>query len=207
MKFDPMDIKTIKRFLKQVDGEMFRISRVSELLDQETEYAQAYILALENLGYVQKGPIVDTWVISVRGQILIHRKGNRIFRPKSMKKALLKFLERVEYVNSSDVYIHRVTVVKVRSQYPIKESSEGIKVVYELKKLELDDEEMHRRDENLRDQKNGNFDNKVADMFYPETAVRLFLKSRSQIIKLRQLYDREIDLIGGNMVYDFCRDE
>lgn len=197
-----MDIKKLRWFIKQLEGEFFNISTTCQLLGLDLESSVKYLSQLEHLGYIQKTQIENHWVVSIRGKVLAQTKNKRLFKVESMKKGLSDFLERVEYVNKSNKYTSKINTVVITSQFPILQSSEGIRIKYDLAKLELKTDEKERRERRLRSTRNRVFDNYTQSIFYPETAIQVFLKSRSHIIKLERIYSDEINGLSGFRVYD-----
>ena len=198
-----MDEKRLMWFIKQVDEDLISISTVLELLGLDLRPALKYLYDLEYLGYLQKARIDDHWVVSMRGKVLIQKRTNRKFKVESMKRALIKFLKRVEKVNESNEYTSKVLKVVVTTQYPILETSDGISIKYSLLRLNLEDNERERRENRLRKRKRGTFDNHLELINYPEKAIHTFLKSRSHILKLERLDDDVISALSSFRVYGF----
>lgn len=198
-----MDEKRLRWFIKQVDEDLISISTVSELLALDLETAFKYLSDLEYLGYIQKALIDDYWVVSMRGKLLIQKRTKRKFKVESMKRELLKFLKRVEQINESNEYTSRVATVVVTTQYPILEPSDGIRIKYNLLRLDLKGNERENRERRLRKRKRKVFDSYWQLISYPETAIHIFLKSRSHIINLERVSDDKIDTLSGYIAYKF----
>jgi hypothetical protein len=74
--------------------------------------------------------------------------------------------------------------------------------VYTLVKKKLSKEEFDKIASKLRAKSKRHFYNYVEYLFYPEAATYEALKSRSHILKLRKVEEKEMDVIPGHILFD-----
>jgi len=125
---------------------------------------------------------------------------------KTADSILLKFMERVNEVNTNDTFAYRVEKVMVFGSYlSDKERLNDIDLAIKLVSKEKDQEKRRQRDqERIRiAQKAGrSFSNIVNEIFWPMTEVRLFLKNRSHSISLHDTEDPILKQTKYKVIYE-----
>ena len=116
------------------------------------------------------------------------------------KRHVKLLIERAETVNSSEDYPDCVSSLKITSEYPIQQRSTGVHVAYLLTRKKISQTEYSKAAQKLRERSTRSFDNIVQKVFYPETAIHFFLKSRSHVLKLRKYSEEDFQEIEGHII-------
>ncbi|KAA2239377.1 hypothetical protein F0L74_24560 [Chitinophaga agrisoli] len=157
---------------------------------------------LEQRGYLQKWGKETYWTITMRGQVLVHRKFFKSFRPITVRRQVDELVERAAAVNTAIRFPDYVTCLKVTSKYPITVASSGISIAFALNRKNITEEKYEQAANILRRESNEKFGNIVQHIFYPHTAIRKFLKSGSRILKLEQFSAEEIQQLQGTIIFE-----
>lgn len=190
----------IRKLLRKTENEFLSCQRVSELMKVDAETASAVLTQLDALSFIESTFIDGLWQISLRGKVLSYKKIDREFQVGTLQKHLRLLIERINVVNSSQRYLHRVSCAVITSQYPIQQKTKGIEMAYTLAFKGFSKSAYRRARKELLKLRKRPFDNISQSVGYPEEAIRLFLKSRSPVIKLRQYYGDEIKMIIGHQL-------
>jgi len=194
--------KKIRDFLKKTENKFISEKKAAQILKVDKKAALEILIQLKELGFIGETGIDGLWQQSIRGKILAHKRVSKEFRVDTLKKQLNNLIKRLKIVNSSSKYPDCVSCVIVTSEYPIEHISSGIDIAYSVDSKGLSEEEYDTAADELRKQYHGNFNNVVEYMFYPHTAIRLFLKSRSPVLKLKNYSKEEIKSIVGYKILE-----
>lgn len=195
----------IQELLKKTMNEFFSADKASQILITDKSKAIEILTYLENAGYLEK--IFDeSWQHSLRGKILANKKTAKIFTTDTLKRQLNSLIKRVQIVNSSAEYPDYIQCVLVNSEYPITQKSNGIHIAYSMRSKGFTREEKRIAENELRQRHHGNFSNMVEKIFYPEEAVRLFLKAKSPVLKLKLYTIEEIRAMEGHIILEFPKE-
>lgn len=197
-----LDKRKLRRLLQTGENEFITIALASETLQLNTDDANEAIQKLEDSGYIEKIGIENCWGVGLRGKVLAHQTFERIFKVGSLNEHLNSFKERVALINSSQNFPHTISRIKITSEYPIQNRSNGIHIVYSLTMKEMSMEKYDELSYKLRTQSSKGFYNLIDIMFYPEVRIHEILKSRSHILKLKKVKEDEIDNIKGHLLFD-----
>ncbi|MGK9123900.1 hypothetical protein M1D52_07255 [Olivibacter sp. SA151] len=187
----------IQQLLRRFENKFISDRKVSQALKIDRKMASEILIYLESLGYIEKTVVDNLWQNSMRGKVLANKKIHREFRASTLQDHFNSFLSRAKAVNSSNEFPDYIRCALVTTEYPIKNKGTGVEIVYCLERKELAEKEYERISAELRKQHKGGFNNIVEQLYYPEKAIGLFLKSRSPILKLRQYSKEEIKEIKG----------
>lgn len=192
----------IQKLLQKTRNEFVSVSRAAHILKTDEKKACEILIHLEVTGYLEK--IFDElWQHSLRGKILANKKLGRTFRVETLKGQLDSLLKRVQIVNSSREYPHCISCILVTSEYPVTQTGNGVYIAYSVRSKGFTEEECEIAEQALRQRHYRDFNNIVESLYYPEEAVRLFLKAGSPVLKLTQYSADEIKAIDGYKVFEF----
>lgn len=192
----------IQKLLQKTKNEFVSVSRAAHILKTDEKKAGEILIHLENTGYLEKS-FDELWQHSLRGKVLANKKLDRTFRVETLSRQLSNLMKRVQIVNSSPEYPHCIICILVTSEYPVTQSSNGMYIAYSICPKGFTEAEREIAERALRRRHHRNFDNIVESIFYPEEAVRLFLKAGSPVLKLKQYSADEIKVIDGYKVFEF----
>ncbi len=192
----------IRSLLNKTKQQLITLPIVSRILRLDTVQATAVLTNLEAQGFIEQPGIEKCWVMSLRGKLLVYQKQERMFKLNTLQQHLKEFLERVVEVNDSTHYPDCITSIKIISEYPLVQSGRGIQIAYSLGRKEIPKQEYRAATSKLITQYKGTFSNITERTFYPHEAVRIFLKSHSQVLKLRQYAYPEVHQLDGTLLLD-----
>lgn len=190
----------IRKLLRKTENKFISDHKVSHILNVDRKTAIEILTYLENAGYIEEAGVDGFWQHSLRGKLLAHKRINREFRVITLQRQLSNFIKRVKTVNSSKAFPDYVSCAIVTSEYPIKHQGGSINIAYSLDSKGFSKSEYNIAANNLRKQHKAGFDNIVEGIAYPHEAIRLFLKSRSPILKLRHYSKEETKSIVGHKI-------
>lgn len=193
---DPLKTRIL---LRKTKNDFISDRKVSQILNVDKKTAIEILTYLENMGYIDS--VIDgLWHHSIRGKILANKKLSRTFKRDTLKRQLDDLIKRVKIVNSSPEYPLYVNCAIVTTEYPIKTRSSGINIAYSLKFKDFSEKERDIASDQLRKRHHRGFDNLIEYLFYPNEAIRLFLKSSSPVLKLMEYDNDEIKNITGHKI-------
>jgi hypothetical protein len=187
----------IRELLKKTENKFISENKASRILNVDKKAAVEILTQLDEAGYIEKTGIDGLWRQSIRGKILAYKRIKKEFRVDTLQRQLSNLIKRLKIVNSSNEYPDRVNCAIVTTEYPIQNKSGGICIAYSLVQKGFSEKEYHKAADKLRERHNGNFSNIVEYYCYPHEAIRIFLKSRSPVLKLKQFNIEEIKSIDG----------
>jgi hypothetical protein len=193
--------KQIRTLLKKSESRFISKTTLSRILKVDGKKAIEILAYLENQGFVEKAEIDGYWQQSLRGKLLFAKSFNKEYKIETLRKHLSDLIERVEIINSSKEFPDRVACIKITSEYPIEHKSKGIHVAYSLGRKEITKNEYDLAARKLREEYGRGFGNMVERIFYPHEAIRVFLKSRSHVLKLRKYEKDEMQQITGYTLF------
>ena len=196
------DKRKFRFLLRKGERNFISESMVTMVLRLKKEKAKELLKELENQGYIELFGIKNRWRVAMRGKVLAHETFEKVYKVESIRKHLDLLIERVDFINSSRKFPYSIGKIRVLGEYPIKNRSNGIRIVYTLVKKKLSEEEFDKIASKLRAKSKRHFYNYVEYLLYPETATYEALKSRSHILKLRKVEEKEMDVIPGHILFD-----
>lgn len=186
-----------RELLKKTENKFISDQKALRIFNVDKTAALEILSQLGDMGYIEKTGIEGLWQCSLRGKVLVNKKFSKEFRVDTLKKQLANLLKRLKIVNASKEYPYCVSDAIITSEYPIELRSNGINIAYSLQSKGFTEKEYWKAAQELRKRHKGNFGNIVEYHAYPHEAIRLFLKSRSPILKLRNYSNNEIQEITG----------
>ncbi|MRG45407.1 hypothetical protein GFS24_09790 [Chitinophaga sp. SYP-B3965] len=193
--------KQVRTLLKKAGNKFISKTTLSRILEVNSKEAAEILVYLENRGFIEAAKIDGYWQQSLRGKLLLNKKFKKEYKMETLKKHLSDLIERAETVNSSKKFPERITCMKVISEYPIINRSNGIHIIYSLSRKEITEKEYDLAAGKLRKEHGRGFGNIVEYYSYPKEAIRSFLKSRSHVLKLRTDTKDEIEQIAGYKLF------
>lgn len=197
-----IDDKKIRRLLKKTEKEFISIMKASDLLKSDIQSATETLTNLENLGFIERAMVEGYWQISVRGKLLANKKFDKEFKVATQKQHLKDLLERAAFVNTSPKFPHYISTIKITSSYPIEHQTTGVHIAYSLKRKVITEKKYNALAAKLRNEHKGSFGNHTEYYFYPHTAIHIFLKSGSHVLKLREYVEEEMKQIEGYLAFE-----
>jgi len=195
-----IDQKKIRELLRKTENKFISDKKTSKILNVDKKTALQILTYLNEAGYIEKAVINGFWQQSLKGKILANKKLTKEFRVYTLKKQLDNLKKRLKIINSSNAYPDYINCAIITSEYPIANRGGGINIVYSLASKGFSEKERDMAENEIRKQYKGNFSNIVEYIFYPNTAIRLFLKSRSPVLKLREYSKDEITNVVGHSI-------
>jgi len=196
------DKRKLRLLLRKGETEFITQALISKTLQFKKEEVKQTLQKLEDLGYIERIDIDGCWGVAIRGKLYAFQTFKKLYKINSLYQHLDNFRERVGLINSSREFAHFVNKVKITSEYPIKSRSHGIMIAYSLTRKEMSEEEYNEVSWKLIRISKKRFYNIIDQLSYPETAIHEMLKSRSHILKLRKVEDRDMDNIKGYLLYN-----
>tara|TARA_R110000796_G_scaffold252627_1_gene389016 strand:- start:101036 stop:101614 length:579 start_codon:yes stop_codon:yes gene_type:complete len=181
---------------------LLTLAYISDILKSDRDESLEVLSELERLGFIEKLKSTAFWILSVRGQLYLAKNAPKLFKPKSMKVKLNELVARMDKANTSDKFTDHISVAKITSEFPIINKSRGVKIIYTLKSRKLTDHERRKRESLIRNEHKGKWDNLPQYFGYQQMALNSFLKSRSQILKLRVVSENEFELTEGKIIFE-----
>jgi hypothetical protein len=199
-----INLKKIRTLLKKVENRIISVNTLSYALKLDKKKAQETLILLEQQGYLQQWGEENYWNITIRGQVLVHRKFHKSFKPSTMQQHVDELIKRASTVNAAVRFPDYVVCMKITSEYPITVSGSGVVVAFALNTKNISEDEYERAANILRRDNNVTFGNHVEYIFYPHTAIQKFLKSGSHILKIRQFSIQDIQQLEGTIIFEDC---
>ena len=125
-----------------------------------------------------------------------------MYKPDTMRSKLDELLNRIDIANTSNKYTDWISKLKLTSEFPVINKSRGLKLIYTIKSQELPEQERRIRESLIRKEHKGRFDNLPEYFGYQQVALNNYLKSRSQILKLRLVSQEEFDFTDGKIIFN-----
>lgn len=195
--------KIIRKLLRKTENKFLSMSIVSRELMLDSREATEILNYMDEQGFIEPAGITGAWRRSIRGELLAIKSFDKEFKAETAKKHVKLLVERARIINSSKDFPDHITVMKITSECPINQCvAGGVHVAYSLSRKNITSAEYKARSSRLRSKSNRVFDNMVEEIFYPEEAVRIFLKSRSHVIKLKKYSEEEIQQIKGYKIFN-----
>ncbi len=201
--------KRVRDFLRSASDFEWSPPFVAQRLRISDEAAEQLVAELQRLGYVE--PVSDPqgnnrFRRTLNGSSFALASAARPITRRTADRKLREILERVRRVNDSDYYLYRVQRVLVFGSYLTgEEILNDVDVAVELVPREQDPDKQRelgqrRISEVLKAGRQ--FSNYVEQLFWPETEVMLFLKSRSRGISLHTTRDAILNTAKSAIVFE-----
>ncbi|MDQ0640062.1 hypothetical protein QF042_003627 [Pedobacter sp. W3I1] len=189
-----------QKLLRKTKDRFITVNLTSSILNLDENRALEQLIQMEATGYLEK--IFDgVWHHSLRGKVLANKHINKYFRIETQKLQLNNLLKRIQIINSSLEYPYAVERMIITSEFPITKKADGIFIAYSLNSKRFSSEMYNLASETLRNRHHGNFGTIVEFYSFPQAAVKIFLKSKSPVLKLRQYDTKEIQKIDGHILF------
>mgnify|MGYP000011708207 CR=1 FL=1 len=201
------DLQKFKQLLLKAKKEQLTVKKAARLLKAKESEVKTILLELEKLGYLEEAHLPGYWQLALRGDLLIHQPIERVFKVSSMKRQVSNLIERVQHINRSDKYTHNITHLKITSEYPITKVGNGVDISYVLQRKKLSKKEYNRRAYNLRVESKIPTYNIIEEFTHPMKVVERFLKSRSHIIKLKEVGEKTLLSRPGALLFEMNSNE
>lgn len=186
-----LPIIKLREFFKRYMISDYCIENVMEFFDLERDKAEALIIKLEREGYVKKASKFrdeQFWENAIKGNALVMASAAKPIRRSTAERKINEFLERVKEVNRNDYYLFKVKKVVVFGSYLSDTEKLGdIDLAIEIVPKESDRKKFRELSiERSREAKlNGRrFNNIVEEVYWSQTEVLMYLKSRSRSISI-----------------------
>ncbi|CAL1520328.1 hypothetical protein [Chitinophaga sp. MM2321] len=189
--------KEIRVLLRKAENKFISKNMASQILKLDGKKTIETLTYLETQGFIEKVGNIQLWQQSFKGKLLSNKRFTQEFKVDTLRKHLKELIERIEIINSSKQYPDYVAYIKITSEYPIENRSDGIHVAYSLNRKKITNKEYRSASNKLRQQYSGTLGNIVEYHSYPHEAIRAFLKSGSHVLKLRKYEKDEIVQIEG----------
>ncbi|RXK82920.1 hypothetical protein [Filimonas effusa] len=193
--------KEIAKLLKKTKAGLVSKDDICQVLQMDNKAADDVLSCLEKQGLLEKSEVNGLWQQTIRGNLLSIKKYNKYYRVETLRAHLAGFLERVQLVNASGEYPDYIVCVKMISEYPIENRSNGIKIAYSLRRKEMSSEAYRKATDKLLRKSGRYLGNMVAELFYSHQAIREFLKFRSHALKLTKYEQNEMEQISGCTIF------
>jgi len=197
-----INLKKIRTLLKKKECGIISVTSVSYILGLERKQALETLVFLEQQGYLQRWGKENYWTVTMRGQVLVHRKFYRSFRPTTIQRHVAELVERAVIVNAAPKFPDYIVHLKITSKYPVTTDCNAIEVAFALNRKNVTADEYELAADILRGERNVAIGNYVEYVFYPHIAIQKFLKSGSRILKLKQFSTDEIRQLEGTVIFD-----
>jgi predicted nucleotidyltransferase len=164
---------------------------------------------LKRRGLIEPGTIIDQseplFRKTLKGSTLGLASASKPVTRKTAERVFSEFMERVKRVNSDPYFLYKVTKVIIFGSYltdalRINDLDAAIELTpkEEDPQLRMEQFQQHSLE---AERKGRNFDTFVDKIGWPETEVKLFLKSRSRTLSLHPINDKIIDMADHKIVF------
>lgn len=195
-------IKNAKRLIDFGVNNQLTIEAAAEILKTDLYNIDCMLKQMESDGYILKSRIPGIWTPTIGGKLLLIRKENRKYKVESINRQLKKLVYRIKQINASEEYHLFIPVAKITSTYPIVQPQSGVEIKYALiRKSYITPNECTSMIFDLNKKRNNTANNIIDYLFYPNLKIKLFLKSRSHILKLQEASIEEVQSIKGYTLY------
>jgi hypothetical protein len=181
----------VRRLLRRGRQRTWDADFVRDVLGVEPSVARTLIAELERLGLVQ--PEEDAFCNTVAGNALANATAARPVRRATAERALARFMQRVEHVNTDAYYLYRVRCVVLFGSYLSGDATlNDVDLAVSLAPKEPDPEKRWAAESARRDaacDAGRSFSSYLALLAWPLQEVLLALRARSRVISLHDLDD------------------
>ncbi|MEW6624887.1 MAG: nucleotidyltransferase domain-containing protein [Bacillota bacterium] len=204
-------IISIRDFLKYVQlRDWWTIDFLTARLRVSKSMAKKIINVLVEQGYIEESKRYNrekAWVNTIKGNSLAMASAAKPIYRRTADDILLKFMKRVNEVNTNDKFAFRVEKVIVFGSYlSDKERLNDIDLAIKLESKEKDKKKRRQREQERISiaLKSGRvFGNFLQEVFWPMTEVKLFLKNRSRSISLHDTDDPILQETNYKVLYEY----
>ena len=208
-KIAEIPILKVRKLLRHVDNEMeWGKNFVVSLLEISPKKANTLLQELERKGYIKPSRILDRqqlWRKTLKGSTLGLASAAKPVNRKTADRIFSEFIDSVKRVNTDSYFLYKVNKVIVFGSYlthaqKLNDLDIAAELTAKEKNLKLRVELFQQR--SLEAERDGrNFDTFIDRLCWPETEVKLFLKSRSRTISLHSISDQIIDRVDHKIVF------
>lgn len=192
----------IRFFLRKTVNKFISSDIAMRLLSLDRKATLDLLVHLETQGFIEKSEVDEEyWVVSIRGKLLANKTFSKMFKIETLHKQLERLLERAVIVNMSTKFPHGIRCMKIISPYPIESRGSRIIIAYTLYRKRLTEKQYNNISYQLRKEFKGIFGNILEEISYPSKAVKLFLQSRSKVLKLREYEPEDLQKLNGHIIF------
>jgi predicted nucleotidyltransferase len=186
----------VRAFMRWARGSSWTLDAAAHRLEIDRPQAEELIRNLERDGYVERssqfrGDAEPHYEVTTRGNGLAMATAGKPIKRETADRILGEFLSRVREVNENDHYLYKVTLVVVFGSYldAQKETLNDLDLAVDL---EFKEAGMSKRKELLNArirearEEGRQFGTHLAQVSWPITEAKQFLKSRSTAISLHE---------------------
>ncbi|MBN8783052.1 MAG: hypothetical protein J0G98_08310 [Terrimonas ferruginea] len=201
MNEDTKNEQKLRRLLKKGLDHFIPVKRIMHHWAIDKEEAISLATQLEERGLLEKAPFDNAWIISLRGELLLHKNVPRRFARKTIHEQLNKLLRRADIVNKSGKFPYYVEYLKLIDPLPADEYGGPLRIIYRLQRKPISSEVYDQLSRKLIQETKKKLYSVFEHLAYPQEAVRLFLKERSQVLKLLA-WETEIQDLPGQLIFE-----
>jgi len=208
-KIAEVPILKVRKLLRHVDNEMeWGKKFVVSLLEISPKMANRLLQELERKGYIKPSRILDRqqlWCKTLKGSTLGLASAAKPVNRKTADRIFSEFIDRVKRINTDSYFLYKVNKVIVFGSYLTDaQKLNDLDIAVELTPKEKDPKlgvELFQQRSWEAERDGRNFDTFIDRLCWPETEVKLFLKSRSRTISLHSISDQIIDRVDHKIVF------
>ncbi|NML36947.1 hypothetical protein HHL17_07025 [Chitinophaga sp. G-6-1-13] len=198
-----LTLKKIRTLLKKLENKIISLAALSYVVKLNKRKTLEVAVFLEQQGYLQQwNGHEDHWTIAMRGQVLIHKKFYKLFKPSTMQSHVDELIKRAAIVNAAVKYPDYVVCLKITSEYPIKTSGNGVTIAFALDRKNISVDEYKRAENALRRSSNIRSGNIIEYLSYPHKAIQKLLKSGSRILRVKEFSMKDIQHLAGTVIFE-----
>ena len=188
---------------------MWSATLTEYVLGIDSDAAASVMRSLERDGYVETASLggdTSFWTNTIKGNELAKASAAKPLLRRTAEKRMREFLERVRHVRDSPHFTYAVSKAVVFGSYLTpKERISDIDIAIELRSKARDAEERGKLHEEkvLEALRSGRrFDSSMDELIWPQWEVWLYLKNRSRALDLQPLHMEQLNVTGGQTIYE-----
>jgi hypothetical protein len=191
----------LRRLLKKGLDHFISVKRIMHHWKIDKEEAISLATQLEERGLLEKAPFDNAWTVSLRGELLLHKNVPRRFTSKIIHEQLNSLLRRAEAVNKSGKFPYYVEYLKLIDPLPAGDYGGPLRIIYRLQQKPISRQVYDQLSWKLIQETKKKLYSMFEHLAFPQEAVRLFLKERSQVLKLLA-WEKEIQDLPGQLIFE-----
>lgn len=203
----------IRDFLRKAGDSSWRVDFLEKELRVSFREANQIISKLAELGYIEidkRNQLKQSWCVSPNGNRLALATAAKSIRRSTAERKLKELIQRVNHVNEDNSYLYKITKVGVFGSYLTnRDFINDIDIALSLEPKEADKKKLQSLiwEKVARAKENGRtFGNFSEELFWPQTEVLLYLKSRSRTLSLHLFRKEEFQFTQIKEIYSISAD-
>lgn len=199
----------LRKLLLSIKSLSFDLKIIGNKLKSNSKKAQVIIDNLLVSGYIEKDmerkAKIQRYIITLKGSAFALASAAKPYKRVTVDKAYKAFRERVDEINSSDLFLHEVTKVTIFGSYLSNSNYLGdLDLVVEIDRKISDHREFNLKQAALiQDAINSGI--KIQDytheLYFSELKTRKYLKNGSPILSVHDAYDGILKIADHKVVY------